>query len=219
MVSEFVGHQSDVLSVCTSPDGSQIVSASRDGRIKVWNARGEYQHDLTENRQTDAVYAICFLPSTRLPMVVSAGWDKTVKVWDFDRMKLFCKLGGHRDHIHTVAVSTDGSVCASGGREGKVMLWNLTSYQHLHSFNTGDSIHSLAFSPSQSWLAAATTSHIHIWDIATRLTICKLYTKSIGDSPSAAEPKCLSLAWSADGSVLFGGYSDSTIRVWEVESG
>lgn len=29
-------------------------------------------------------------------------------------------------------------------------------------------------------------------------------------------PQCLSLAWSIDGQTLFAGYSDNTIRVWQV---
>ena len=32
----------------------------------------------------------------------------------------------------------------------------------------------------------------------------------------ADPPQCLSLAWSADGQMLFAGYSDNLIRVWQV---
>lgn len=32
----------------------------------------------------------------------------------------------------------------------------------------------------------------------------------------AEPPQCLSLAWSTDGQTLFAGYSDNTIRVWQV---
>lgn len=30
------------------------------------------------------------------------------------------------------------------------------------------------------------------------------------------EPECVSLAWSADGQTLFGGFSDDIVRVWSV---
>ena len=32
----------------------------------------------------------------------------------------------------------------------------------------------------------------------------------------AAQPTCLSLAWSGDGQTLFAGYTDNLIRVWQV---
>ena len=32
----------------------------------------------------------------------------------------------------------------------------------------------------------------------------------------ALTPYCTSLAWSADGSTLYSGYTDKTIRVWAV---
>jgi len=32
----------------------------------------------------------------------------------------------------------------------------------------------------------------------------------------AQPPHCISLAWSADGSVLFSGYTDGIVRVWAV---
>jgi guanine nucleotide-binding protein subunit beta-2-like 1 protein len=32
------------------------------------------------------------------------------------------------------------------------------------------------------------------------------------------EPECVSIAWSADGQTLFGGFTDNQVRVWTVSS-
>jgi guanine nucleotide-binding protein subunit beta-2-like 1 protein len=32
------------------------------------------------------------------------------------------------------------------------------------------------------------------------------------------EPVCVSIAWSADGQTLFGGFTDDLVRVWSVTS-
>lgn len=32
------------------------------------------------------------------------------------------------------------------------------------------------------------------------------------------EPECVSIAWSADGQTLFGGFTDNLVRVWTVSS-
>ena len=35
---------------------------------------------------------------------------------------------------------------------------------------------------------------------------------------STREPECVSIAWSADGQTLFGGFTDDLVRVWTVVS-
>lgn len=36
--------------------------------------------------------------------------------------------------------------------------------------------------------------------------------------PNSREPECVSLAWSADGQTLLGGFTDEVVRVWTVSS-
>ena len=61
---------------------------------------------------------------------------------------------GHNSYINTVTVSPDGSLCASGGRDGKAMLWDLNDGKHLYTLESGDIINSLCFSPNRYWLCA-----------------------------------------------------------------
>ena len=53
-----------------------------------------------------------------------------------------------------MTVSPDGSLCASGGRDGKAMLWDLNDGKHLYTLESGDIINSLCFSPNRYWLCA-----------------------------------------------------------------
>lgn len=39
--------------------------------------------------------------------------------------KLRTNLVGHQGYVNTVTVSPDGSLCASGGKDGVAMLWDL----------------------------------------------------------------------------------------------
>jgi guanine nucleotide-binding protein subunit beta-2-like 1 protein len=41
-------------------------------------------------------------------------------------------------------------------------------------------------------------------------------TFDIGEN--SREPECVSIAWSADGQTLFGGFTDNQVRVWTVSS-
>lgn len=214
----FIGHSKDVLSVAFSVDNRQIVSGSRDKTIKLWNTLGECKYTIGEpDGHTEWVSCVRFSPVTNNPIIVSAGWDKLVKVWNLTNCKLRSNLVGHTGYINTVTVSPDGSLCASGGKDGVAMLWDLAEGKRLYSLDAGDVIHALTFSPNRYWLCAATQQGVKIWDLESKSVVDELRIQS--DLPvgrKAQQHYCVSVAWSADGSTLYGGYTDGIIRVWSI---
>lgn len=214
----FIGHTKDVLSVAFSTDNRQIVSGSRDKTIKLWNTLGECKYTITEDSHTEWVSCVRFSPSTTNPTIVSVGWDRLVKVWNLNTCKIRSNLSGHTGYLNTVTVSPDGSLCASGGRDGTALLWDLNEGRQLYSLEAGDTIHALAFSPKRYWLCAATQSGIKIWDLEGKTLIDDLRPEFPTPGKRGQIPSCISLAWSADGNTLFSGYTDSVIRVWQVSS-
>jgi len=213
----FYGHTKDVLSVAFSADNRQIVSGSRDKSINLWNTLGQCKFVITEEGHREWVSCVRFSPNLATPLIVSAGWDKMVKVWNLTHCKLRTNLIGHTGYVNTVTVSPDGSLCASGGKDGTAMLWDLNEGRHLSSLDAGDIIHALVFSPIRYWLCAATASAIKIWDLESKVCVDELKPE-IKQSKKAVPIQCISLAWSADGTTLFAGYTDNVIRVWGVQS-
>jgi len=214
----FYGHTKDVLSVAFSADNRQIVSGSRDKSINLWNTLGQCKFTITEEGHKEWVSCVRFSPNLATPLIVSAGWDRMVKVWNLTHCKLKTNLIGHTGYVNTVTVSPDGSLCASGGKDGTAMLWDLNEGRHLSSLDAGDIIHALVFSPIRYWLCAATASAIKIWDLESKVCVDELKPE-IKQSKKAVPIQCISLAWSADGTTLFAGYTDNLIRVWGVQSG
>jgi len=106
------------------------------------------------------------------------------------------------------------------------MLWDLNENKHLYTLDHNHVIHSLCFSPNRYWLCVATGPSITIWDLEAKVIVDTLKAEVIAHSRSsgttkkgvskAEPPQCLSMAWSTDGNTLFAGYSDNTIRVWQV---
>lgn len=215
--ARFVGHAGDVLSVSLSPDNRQIVSGSRDKTIKVWNIKGECKYTMSEGGHTEWVSCTRFSPDHEQNQMVSCGWDKVVKVWDMSKLKCSVSHMGHGGYVNVVMVSPDGSLCASGGKDGKIMLWDLKEKQFLYHLDAEDEIHALAFSPTQYWLTAATDSGIKIFDLESKSTVQELRPE-FDQRTGSLRSGCTSLAWSADGSVLFSGYKDNAIRVWQVNA-
>jgi guanine nucleotide-binding protein subunit beta-2-like 1 protein len=223
----FVGHSKDVLSVAFSVDNRQIVSASRDKSIKLWNTLGECKYTIGEQGGPEGhaewVSCVNFVPNQQNPAIVSGGWDKIVKVWNMSNCKLRTNLVGHSGYINAVTVSPDGSLCASGGKDGVAMLWDLNEGKRLYSLpcEQGDIIHSLCFSPNRYWLCAGTDNGIRIWDLEGKGIVDELKLDLPARDPKskALPTSCISLAWSADGNTLFAGYTDTMIRAWQVTAG
>jgi len=217
-IRRFVGHEKDVLSVAFSEDNNMIVSGSRDKTVKLWNVLGECKYTIVEDGHTEWVSCVRFSASTTNPLIVSCGWDKLVKVWDLlANCKLRTNLVGHTAYLNTVTVSPDGSLCASGGKDGMALLWDLNEGKKLYSLNADDTILSLVFSPIRYWLCAATPSGIKIWDLESKVNVETLQPElpeRIGQN--AQQAYCTSLSWSADGDKLYSGYTDGIIRVWSV---
>jgi guanine nucleotide-binding protein subunit beta-2-like 1 protein len=212
----FVGHSKDVLSVAFSVDNRQIVSGSRDKTVKLWNTLGECKFTISDEGHSEWVSCVRFSPSQSIPLIVSCGWDKLVKVWSLTNCKLRTNLVGHSGYLNTVTVSPDGSLCASGGKDGVAMLWDLNEGKRLYSLEAGDIIHSLVFSPNRYWLCAATTSGIKIWDLESKVVVDELRPDFTPTGKNQTIPFATCLAWSADGSVLYAGYSDNDIRAFHV---
>merc|ERR1712071_524056 len=222
------GHSHFVQDVKISSDGLFALSGSWDGTLRLW--------DICTGRTTRRfvghskdVLSVAFSVDNR--QIVSASRDKSIKLWNTlgECKYTIGEQGGavgHTGYINAVTVSPDGSLCASGGKDGVAMLWDLNEGKRLYSLpcEQGDIIHSLCFSPNRYWLCAATDNGIRIWDLEGKGIVDELKLDSVdmptADIKSKALPvSCISLAWSADGDTLFAGYTDGMIRVWLVTTG
>jgi WD40 repeat protein len=103
----FVGHAKDVLSVAFSVDNRQIVSGSRDQTIKLWNTLGvcKYTIGADSNGHSEWVSCVRFSPSQSVPLIVSYGWDRLVKVWALTNCKLRNDLIGHTGYLNNAISS------------------------------------------------------------------------------------------------------------------
>jgi len=231
----FKGHEKAVLSCAFSADNRQIVSGSMDKSVRIWNTQGELREKLGghhDQGHTDWVTCVQYSPNADEPVIVSCGRDKVVKVWDLKHDgQLKHNLIGHSSYVNSVTVSPDGSLCASGGKDGVAMLWDLHEGKELSNLKAGGEINNLCFSPNRYWLCGAVGPEIKIWDLETKdeVGVIKGHEKEgLQQNESKSKKKkykhhplaimCTSLAWSHDGKTLFAGYSDGKVRIWALIS-
>lgn len=208
--TKFVKHTKDVLAVAFSPDSRQIVSGGRDNVIRVWNVQGTCVSELPGHE--DWVSSICFFPTVGTSKILSGSWDGTAKIWDLEsRTCLHTLSKQHTNYVSTVTVSPDGSLCATGGKDGLACLWDVNSGEPLFQINAEASINQIAFSPNRFWMCVATDKNVDVYDLQTKSKIVELVSEV-----SVKGPECTCVAWSADGNTLYTGYTDNMIRAWSV---
>ncbi|MCG8346830.1 MAG: hypothetical protein MI924_03485, partial [Chloroflexales bacterium] len=122
-------------------------------------------------------------------------------------------LSGHMDSIRSLAFSPDGQRLASGGSDGMIHLWEVSSGRlrfrrayAVEQYGEEYVILSLAFSPDGRWLAVGSGS-VDLLDPRDGRLVRRI-----------ADHSATYLAFSPDGRTLIGGRS-SEIVVWQVSDG
>jgi guanine nucleotide-binding protein subunit beta-2-like 1 protein len=216
-VRRFLGHKKDILSVALSSNNRLIISGSRDYTVKLWNTLGECKGTFLEPKHSSWVSCVKFLPGEE-PLILSSYWDGIIKLWKISSNQVKSKLPGHKGYIMCLAVSPDGSLCASGGKDGTVMLWDIQEEKHLYSLESADIITSLCFSPNRYWLCASTYSGIKIWDLETKNLLENLKLNNFEKEEQLKKDiSCISTKWTIDGTFFLSGHVDGKLRIWSLD--
>ncbi len=158
----------------------------------------------------DWVQALAFAPDGH--MLASAGYDKTIRVWQISSGTVQQVLRGHQRSINSVAFSPDGSWLASAGDDATVRLWHQASGQQYGVLQgPGYAVYSVAFSPDGTLLAAGGKDRtVFVWRLVDRKLI-HLFEGHADD--------VLTVAFSPDGQTVASAGADKEIKLWNLQRG
>ena len=136
-VQRLKGHSRGVSSLCFLDDKETLVSTGVDQNVRVWSlASGELIRSL--NNHTLPVHDLALRPdSSGLPMIVSAGDDRTVRFWQptIGRMVKFARL---EEAPLDTAWLNDGSKVVAACADGAIRLVDPDSVEvtgEIHALN------------------------------------------------------------------------------------
>ncbi|ENN72007.1 hypothetical protein D910_08678 [Dendroctonus ponderosae] len=153
----------------------------------------------------------CLFPNSDQQILTGSG-DSTCALWDVESGQLLQSFHGHSADVMSIdlAPSETGNTFVSGSVDKTALIWDMRTGQCVQSFEGNESdVNSVKFHPSGDAVATG-------GDDAT----CRLFDlradKEIGVySRASIIFSANSVDFSHSGRMLFAGYNDYTINVWD----
>jgi WD40 repeat protein/serine/threonine protein kinase len=205
-----LSHPDTIAALALSPDGTLLVTACKDRRIRFWEMKtGQLlERSLPYRNQ---VHGIAFSPDGKTILTGSA--DRTVRIWDAVTLK---QRGGplrHSKGIIALALSADGGTLAAACMDRGLHFWNVRTRKQSGAplQHPEGQIRAIALSPDGKIVATGGEDKTaRLWETATLKPLLSALVH-----PSAVR----AVAFSPDGKRLVTGCADSTARLWEALTG
>ncbi|KAI9292476.1 G-protein beta subunit [Neoconidiobolus thromboides FSU 785] len=211
--SRFKEHENDVLTVRFIPKKNYLISGGRDNSIKFFKPTGENSTNFSVSSPSHWITCIRFNPVNENQVIFSS-WDKKVTITNINDSSKSDELIGHGSFIECLDISSDGSLCISGARDGMVLFWDLKLLKYLQFVDVNEHVKNLKIDSNNSWVYILSASKLTIYDLGTKEIIHELKPPQVENAEE--ENEMLSFTLSKDSLTLYTGCTDGCIYVWEL---
>ncbi|XP_035826372.1 jouberin isoform X2 [Aplysia californica] len=230
---QFQGHFGIIYDLSWSRSDTQLMSASSDGTVRIWelDKLGETQLRLLPH--PGFVYTAEFHPRVE-SVVVTGGYDEVIRVWDIsvdqEHGMLQQEMEEHHGHINSVCFDTDdGQKMYSADSVGTILIWNVfvteqaarkhfvrdwTRYQEIKDPELKDTpINFIKMHPSgRRLLVHARNNSIFMFDLRVQRVMQKYF-----GAENLKEKICSTIT--PCGSFVFSGSEDGKLYAWNTDTG
>ncbi|WP_088892455.1 AAA-like domain-containing protein [Leptolyngbya ohadii] len=208
-----------INSIQFNPRFPQFATAADDGRIKLWNLKGEELPEFKQQEQSkEAIYSLSISPDGSL--IASGGTDKVIRIWT-NRGQLIRSINAGGTFLIYLAFSADGKQLLSAGDGNDVKLWNVADGSPVNWFAPEPaSITAITQSPNGKWLAFARSDDtasdfsITLWNLE-----CYQLTRQVCQSnPLRGHQGTVNrIRFSPDSRNLVSVSADGTAKLWNLD--
>ena len=195
LVLDTGGHMAQIKAIAFTSDGRQLLSASHDKTIRVWDlATGKTVRTLRGEiapGNPGKIFAMALSPDGKWLAV--GGWfapghgikdDEvgTIRLYDFASGRLVALLKGHENVVFRLAFSPDGRQLISGSGDNTAIIWDVAARRSLHRLTGhGAEIYAVGFTPDGARVVTGSYDHeLRLWRVADGGEIARCRAMAIG---------------------------------------
>lgn len=179
-VATFQGNGGAVIALDIHPDGDRLVSVSTDGQLRIWSISRQRQLRSISVSTLDSSlnhYAPAVKYSSDGESLSVATAEGAVRVFSAENGKQKQVVRGFPDRVRTFAVSPGETQLATGGKDGRVYLWNLETGVLDRELNVGGgTIEDVSYSSGGNLLAVVGKRRLNVFDLAENERLINRFT-------------------------------------------
>lgn len=205
-----------VMTCAYAPSGCAVAAGGLDNKCSVYPLSLDKNENLAAKRKQVAMHtnyvSHCTFTNSDMQILTCSG-DGTCCLWDVESGQLLQSFHSHTADVLTLdkGPAETSNTFVSGGADKKAKLWDMRSGQNVQSFETHESdVNAVKFFPSgDAFASGSDDATCRFFDLRADREVAVFQKDSVIFGASSVD-------FSLSGRLLFAGYNDYTINIWDV---